>query len=109
MIYHTIKFVKYELAKTPEYLDWFDGLASKDRLQIDARLDRVAIEAHFGTWRYLGDKVSELKFNNGIRIYFGIVKREKETVLLVLGGNKSGQEKDIKKAKKIFQRETTSD
>lgn len=109
MIYHTIIDVKYEIAKTPEYLDWFGDLASKDRLQIDARLDRVAIEAHFGNWRYLGDKVSELKFNNGIRIYFGIVKREKEIVLLVLGGNKSGQEKDIKKAKKIFRRETASD
>lgn len=101
--------MRYEIAKTLEYLDWFRDLASKDQLQIDARLDRVAIEAHFGTWRYLGDKVSELKFNNGIRIYFGIVKLNKETVLLVLGGNKSGQEKDIKKAKKIFRRETAGD
>jgi len=44
MIYHTIRFVKYEIAKTS---DWFGDLVSKDRLQIDARLDRVAIEAHF--------------------------------------------------------------
>jgi putative addiction module killer protein len=96
----------YDLAKTSEYLKWFDCLASKERLQVDARLDRLALEGHFGTWRYLGDKVSELKFNNGIRIYFGIVRRGKDIVLLVLGGDKHGQEKDIKKAKKIFNRET---
>ena len=41
MIYHTIEFVKYEIAKESEYLDWFSDLASMDRLQIDARLDRV--------------------------------------------------------------------
>lgn len=101
--------MRYEIVKALEYLKWFESQPSKDRLQIDARLDRLSIEGHFGTWRYLGDKVSELKFNNGIRLYFGIVKREHEIILLVLGGNKSGQEKDIKKAKKLFRRETGGD
>jgi len=101
--------VAYDLAKTGEYLKWFESLASKERLQVDARLDRLAVEGHFGTWRYLGDKVSELKFNSGIRIYFGIVRRGKDVILLVLGGDKHAQEKDIKKAKKIFDRETAGD
>lgn len=99
----------YDLAKTGEYLKWFESLANKEKLQVDARLDRLAVEGHFGTWRYLGDKVSELKFNSGLRIYFGIVRRGRDIVLLVLGGDKHGQEKDIKKAKKIFSRETASD
>jgi putative addiction module killer protein len=44
--------------------------------------------------------MSELKFNNGNRIYYTI----KNDMILILGGNKNGQQKDIDKANKVAEK-----
>ncbi len=77
---------------------WLDALKDKmGRYRIKERLDRIAL-GNMGDCKYLSDGVSELRldFGPGYRIYFG----EEGTKILILlcGGNKSTQKKDIKKA-----------
>ena len=64
---------------------------------ISSRLKRLAF-GHFGDSRFIGDGVFELRIHSGpgYRIYFG----EDKGVLIILlcGGDKSTQSRDIKKA-----------
>ena len=78
--------------------DWFQNL--KDRqaiLRIRARIDR-AESGNFGDVKPVSEGVSEMRidFGPGYRIYF--TQRGLEIVLLLAGGNKSTQQKDIKTA-----------
>jgi len=52
-----------------------------------------------GDVRYLGNKLFEFKWKIGIRIYFVIKGRK--IILLINGGNKNDQKRDIKKARNI--------
>lgn len=73
------------------------------RHRIRRRLDRVEM-SHYGDYKPLGDGICELKldFGPGYRIYFA----EKDDVIIILlcGGDKSSQVKDIHTAK-IYWRE----
>ena len=77
------------------FKEWLDGL--KDivaRQKIRIRLDRVRL-GNLGKNRSAGAGVYELKidFGPGYRVYYGLEK--KTVVLLLLGGDKSSQKKDI--------------
>ena len=78
---------------------WLKDLRDqKTRARILTRLARVRL-GNFGDCKPLGDSVFELRmtFGPGYRLYFG---REKEQVILLLcGGDKSTQERDIERAK----------
>jgi len=65
------------------------------------RLDKVQL-GNLGDWSTVGDGVFELRehFNRGIRIYYGL---EQTVILLLCGGDKSTQVKDIGKAKQYWQ------
>jgi len=83
--------------QTP-FIDWLESLKDKTgRYRIKERLDRVAL-GNMGDHKYIGDGVSEfrLDFGPGYRIYFA--EEAKKIILLLCGGNKSTQKKDIKKA-----------
>ena len=86
--------------KLTGYLSWFESLKLKEAGQVEARLRRVMDENHFGTARDLGHGLWELKFNSGNRIYYA--RTGKTELTLVLGGNKNGQDRDIKKAKSLL-------
>lgn len=90
---------KYSIYKTENYNNWIKTQPLKSQRQIFERLLKIEESGHFGHIRNLG-KISELKFADGRRIYYAIVP--KTIVILLLGGNKNGQDKDIKKATKIF-------
>lgn len=94
--------MKYTLEKTDMYSEWFKKQAAKIQRQVDDRLQRIIDDSHFGTVNNLGDGLAELKFNNGIRIYFRIKSHNNKIAILILGGNKNGQQKDINKAKKVL-------
>ena len=84
------------------FSEWLDSLRDlKAKFKIDGRLDRVQ-EGNLGDYRVLGEGVCELRINYGpgYRVYFGQV--EETIVLLLIGGDKSTQEQDIRKAQKYW-------
>jgi len=92
--------MKWTLRKLSGYLSWLDTLTLKEAGQIEARLSRITEENHFGSFRDLEAGLWELKFNNGNRIYYS--RTGKSELTLILGGNKNGQKRDIKKAKSFL-------
>jgi putative addiction module killer protein len=84
--------------KTNEYSAWLDSLKDRTgRARILVRVDRL-IDGNPGQHRHLSDGVSELKvdFGPGYRVYYTL--RGTRLLLLLLGGNKSNQQGDIKAA-----------
>jgi putative addiction module killer protein len=90
----------YELLKTPEFEDWLSEQPLKSKLQIEERLLHIVCDEYFGTCKRLTTHVWELKWTNGRRIYYAHLAEY--NILLLLGGNKNGQSKDITQAKKIL-------
>lgn len=91
----------YEIATTEVYDEWFDSLKdTKGKARINARLRRVEL-GNFGDAEPVGDNVSELRFffGSGYRIYF--IQHGDEIIVLIAGGDKSTQSKDIDKALKL--------
>ena len=84
--------------KTKEYGDWIDALKDRvGRARVQVRVDRL-IHGNPGQHRDLTDGVSELKvdFGPGYRVYYS--QRGTRLLLLLVGGDKSSQQKDIAKA-----------
>ena len=93
--------MNYEIQTTDVSDKWSEKL--KDRqaaITIAIRLARVA-NGHFGDTKIIGDGVSELRIvvGPGYRIYFTI--RNNEIVILLCGGDKSTQQRDIENAKQL--------
>ena len=89
--------------KTDEYRDWIDGLRDlTGRARILMRVDRLA-NGNPGTHRDLTHGVSELKVDvgPGYRVYY--TQRGDRLLLLLIGGDKSTQSKDIAKAIRLSQ------
>lgn len=68
------------------------------------RIQKLEKEAHFGDFKPEGNGIKELRINysKGFRIYYKEINGE--IIILLIGGNKSTQQKDIEKAKKILKR-----
>lgn len=90
--------------KTAEYSTWYESQSVKVRAQIDSRLDKIKEHGHYGHIRKLSSVLFEIKFNNGNRIYCTEKMIDGKTVILILGGNKNGQDKDIRRAQKIAEK-----
>ena len=87
-----------EVRQTEIFAKWLRGLRDRSaRVRIQARIDRFAM-GNAGDVRSVGGGVSEMRidFGPGYRVYF--VWRGSELVILLAGGNKSSQPKDIEKA-----------
>jgi len=91
--------MSFDIAKTELFEKWFSAQAVKIQMQIDGRLLRITENGYFGHIRKLDTRLSELKFNNGNRIYYTV--KDNKLVVLLAGGNKNSQAKDIKLAKKL--------
>lgn len=84
--------------KSEEYREWLDALKDRaGRARILVRVDRL-IQGNPGEHRNLTDGVSEMKidFGPGYRVYY--TQRGTRLLLLLAGGDKSTQQKDISKA-----------
>jgi len=87
---------------TVPFSEWFDCLGDiRAQQRIDARLARIRV-GNFGDAKAVGDGVLELRldFGPGYRIYFG--QEGRTIVVLLCGGDKSSQKRDIKKAKQFW-------
>jgi len=96
--------MKYTIYKTEEYEKWYDAETIKSQVQIEKRLSKIETDGHFGVHKDVSEYVWELKWKNGRRVYYAYIP--KKNILLLLGGNKNGQNKDIKQAKKILSKST---
>lgn len=90
-----------EIRQTDTFSSWLAGLRdAKTKAIIAARVRRLAF-GNPGDVRGVGDAVSELRihYGAGYRVYY--VQRAEILIVLLCGGNKSTQTKDIEKAKKL--------
>jgi len=96
-----IKVYKTAAGKEPFHI-WLDGLKDKlTRVRIRRRLDRIK-EGNYGDMKPVGEGIFEirLQFGPGYQIYFGEINNH--IVLLLSGGDKSTQTKDIKLAQQYW-------
>ena len=94
-----------KIQSTPEFKEWFDTQTEKSKAQIDARLKNIELYKYFGDHKSLGNKLLELRWKKGRRVYYTLIKKE-EVTLILLGGFKNAQKKNIKEAHQILKRET---
>ncbi len=81
------------------FIEWFNSIRdTRTKNRIQARIDSVET-GNLGVYKSVGDGVMELKldFGPGYRIYYG--EMDNRIVLLLCGGDKSSQNRDIKRAK----------
>jgi putative addiction module killer protein len=86
------------IQKTATFDQWLINLRDKlGKFKIQARIDRVEL-GNFGDCDSVGEGVSELRihYGPGYRVYF--MQRGLEIVILLAGGDKSSQSKDIQSA-----------
>ncbi|MFL6193557.1 MAG: type II toxin-antitoxin system RelE/ParE family toxin [Thermoanaerobaculia bacterium] len=92
----------YTLRQTEEFRIWLDGLRDfRAQVRIAARL-RLVEAGNLGDWKSLGDEVSEMRVDvgPGYRLYF--TRRGNTIIVMLAGGDKSTQSRDIKRAKRIL-------
>ena len=89
-----------EKGKEP-FAEWLNNCDKTTRARVFSRLDRVE-QGNMGDYKPISDNIFELRFhfNPGFRVYFGKVKNT--VILLLTGGKKSSQKRDIKKARKYW-------
>ncbi len=90
-----------EIRQTDEYAGWFARLRDREaRSRVLVRIRRVSL-GNLGDVKPVGEGVSELRvdYGPGYRIY---LTRHGETVVILLaGGVKSSQQRDIERAKRL--------
>lgn len=91
------------------FTDWLKKLRDqKGRRRILARLRRLE-QGNYGDCEPVGEGVSELRmfFGSGYRVYFG--EDANNIILIICGGDKSSQSKDIKFAKACWKEYQNND
>lgn len=84
------------------FREWLEGLADRQaRARIDVRLTRVRL-GNLGDSRSVGGGVQELRihYGPGYRLYFA--RHGDDVVILLVGGDKSGQSRDIRLAQALW-------
>jgi putative addiction module killer protein len=88
--------------QTQEFVDWLDGLKDqRAQLRIVARL-RLAEAGNLGDWKPVEGALSEMRVNvgAGYRLYF--TRKANVLIVMLAGGDKSSQARDITRAKRIL-------
>lgn len=94
--------MSYQLHATKEFDKWLRKLKGRStKMNILARLDRMEND-NFGDYKQIQADLFELRFffGGGLRIYYTI--RDNRIILLLVGGNKSSQQRDIQKAQSML-------
>jgi putative addiction module killer protein len=91
----------FTVQQTEEFQRWLDDLADmRARVRIVARI-RLAEAGSLGDWAPVGGNVSEMRihFGPGYRLYF--TRRGGVLIIMLAGGDKGSQARDIKRAQRI--------
>lgn len=91
------------IEKTSEFDKWIRKLKDvRAKAKILFRIQKLETDEHFGDCKPVGDGISELRINyaKGYRVH--LEEKDKKIVVLLIGGDKSTQQKDIKKAQEIW-------
>lgn len=91
------------IEKTTEFDKWLrklNDLTAKAKILF--RIQKLERDEHFGDSKSVGEGIKELRINyaKGYRIYFKDMNSK--IIILLIGGDKSTQQKDIQKAKEIW-------
>nr|WP_137831447.1 type II toxin-antitoxin system RelE/ParE family toxin [Methylobacterium sp. L1A1] len=89
------------ILRTTRFANWIDGLRDVNAVaRITKRIDRLAL-GNPGDVKAVGEGVSEMRidYGPGYRVYF--VQQGVEVVVLLCGGDKGSQDRDIREAKAL--------
>ena len=98
---YEIEYLILPNGKAP-IIEWLNSLDSITRKRINQRILRIE-DGNFGDFKKLNDNISELRFNfgKGYRVYY--TEENNKIILLINGGNKSKQSRDIEKANELLE------
>ncbi len=92
-----------EIRKTNHFAKWIDSLQDiRARARIQARIERLAM-GNPGDVKPVGEGISEMRidYDPGYRVYF--IQHKQSVIILLAGGDKSTQARDIKTALHLAQ------
>ncbi len=92
----------YKILETENFSNWLTKLKDiQGKVSILRRIKRLNV-GNFGDFKYLESNIYELRITTGpgYKVYY--TKKEEKIILLLIGSDKSTQQKDIKKAKTIL-------
>ena len=90
-----------EIIQSASFSEWLRNLKDREgRMRIHAKLDRVGL-GNLGDVRPIGHGLSELRihYGPGYRLYY--MQPETNTLVMLYGGDKSSQNRDIEQARQI--------
>jgi putative addiction module killer protein len=95
----------YIIEKTNEFDKWFRKLKDlRAKAKILFRIQKLENDEHFGDCEHVGNGIREIKINyaKGYRVYFN--ETDGKIIILLIGGDKSTQPRDIERAKEILKK-----
>ncbi len=97
---YTVDYLKLEDGSSP-FINWLNSIDTQIKNRIISRIARLH-HGNFGDCKKLSGDISELrfKFGSGYRVYYSIIN--KVIIILISGGDKSTQKKDIEKAQQLL-------
>jgi putative addiction module killer protein len=93
----------YIIEKTAQFEKWLRKLKDlRAKAKILFRIQKIETDEHFGDCEAVGDGILEIRIHyaKGYRVYFK--EKDGKIIILLVGGDKSTQQKDIIKAKQIL-------
>lgn len=95
--------MQIQIKRTDEFIDWLRDLKDRRaRAVIMNRIDRIGL-GNLGDSKSVGRGIFELRifYGPGYRLYY--IKEGDRVIILLCGGNKTTQVKDIKKAQRMME------
>ena len=95
----------YKIEKTDDFDKWLRKLKNlRAKAKILFRIQKIENDEHFGDCESVGNGIRELKIDyaKGYRVYFK--ESDGKIIILLIGGDKSTQQRDVEKAKAILKR-----
>lgn len=90
------------IVRSQTFIEWLRGLGDRQaRARINARLRRVETTGNLGDAHPVVQGISEMRFHfgPGYRVYY--IRDGAHVIVLLCGGDKDSQERDIERAKQI--------